>query len=205
MEWRTVVSDLYNKIKPLSGTLSHFMTNKVEPIAFIEIISVSFDLENFTYVDPFYGEMEANNNFQMYFEIHGEGNKDRLKTIKDIEHRTFSLGNNERIGCFSNSIDFVVPYCKFGKIENQHIPFEMEYILTNSDSYGMMTGSFEDHATLRGKIKTILKVNGLRFRLINDQPIEPYLTCFDQNVYAPEKAEIAKGHTSHVYEIPLKG
>lgn len=204
MDWKPIVTHLYANINAVGGTLHHWLPNKLNSESTIRCISIGFFLENFVYEDPFYGSNEAKNNFEMFFEIDSADPLSYLKTIRDVENKSFEFDKEERIGCFSNSLHFSVPYCKFGAINDGKIPFEMEYILTNSDSYGQMDGSFEEHSTLSGHLKTVLDVFGVRICLNDRQDIKSLLQFIDNTVYEPSKFHLAKGHVSHAYEIPLK-
>jgi hypothetical protein len=155
MDWKEIVIPLYEKIKPVGGTLSYGEINSSD---LIKWIGIGFKLENFTYTDPFYGEQEEKDKFEMFLEFICEEMYVKILNIKEIENQEYSFDINDTIGAFSNSLHFSIPHCKFGIIKDNCIDFTMEYILTNSDSYGMMSGDMTDHSTIRGTLNTILQI-----------------------------------------------
>jgi hypothetical protein len=152
MDWKEIVIPLYEKIKPIGGTLSYGVASSND---LIKWISVGFHLENFKYLDPFYGEQEEKDKFEMYFNFYDVEKNFNFLKINEIENKEYKFST---VGAFSNSLDFLIPYCKFGTINDNNIEFTMKYILTNSDSYGMMSGDITEHSTIRGNLNVILEI-----------------------------------------------
>lgn len=161
MDWKEIVIPLYEKIKPIGGSLSYGVSSVTDSIKWV---SIGFQLENFRYLDPFYGEQEEKDKFEMGFEFYDVEKKFKFLNITEIENKEYNFSIDDAGGMFSNSLAFLVPYCKFGTIKDGKIEFTMEYILTNSDSYGMMSGSVTEHSTIRGNLNVMLEIK--RYSLI---------------------------------------
>lgn len=85
----------------------------------------------------------------------------KISSIKDLFCSEHFEKKNISFGAFSNSIYFTIPRMKFGQVLNKKLDFEMDFVLTNSDSYGHMTGEFEEHASLKSSRSTKLLIDDL--------------------------------------------
>ncbi len=186
--WKEITEDLYEKIAPLRGEIysrinEHFDRNKKITDAWVE-----FDMNDFIYNDPFYGEQKSTAPFRMNFGLWNilEGNN--YESILQIENQTFYGDKEDKFGSFSNSLHFTIPKMKFGKLNNDKtIDFEMEYSLTNSDSYAMMNGTIKDHIQRSGKINTVLKLKDLIIDKPNSRSIDKVLNCLNPKYYDPSR------------------
>jgi tRNA splicing ligase len=158
VDWKETVNHLYANIKPLSGVFYYIHEVKEETPQRLSRFWAELKLENFKYYDPLYEESEVSNNFDTIIEF--DDLLGTLQNIKEIEDKEFFPDINKDVCSFSNSISFSVPYCKFGKIVNNQINVELEYILTNGN-YGSMTETFEVHKELKGKMSVQLNLRGL--------------------------------------------
>jgi hypothetical protein len=161
MKWKKILPELYQKIRVKGGRVEHQLTNNRGIEHQIEEIIIYFEIEDFEYEDPFYGIQNACGNFEMEVDLLFCLEEFEINSIFELEDRNFIFPTENLIGSFSNSIHFSVINCQFGKIKDGKIDFEMIYILTNGDSYSFMDGTFKDHATINGKIKTKLILNSL--------------------------------------------
>lgn len=171
MDWKIVTENLYSKISPKTGEISHYIGSDIISRKYIEGISIEFDVDEFIYTDPFYGEIKSTSNFKMNIQFDGNFEEFRIKSIGDLENKELKFSETFPIGSFSNSIHFTVLDCKFGSIRADAIAISFNYILTNSDSYPMMTGTYEEHSTKHGRIESLLKFNPVRIhtRRTNNQ------------------------------------
>lgn len=160
-DWKEIVTDLYEKISPISGNLNSQIDNSFISKRKLENVWVDFEMNDFMYLDPFYGEQKSTAPFRMNFSLWDILGNEKIETIFDIENLELNLDKKSFIGAFSNSLVFSVPFLRFGKIDGYHVPFEMEYILSNSDSYAMMTGTADDHIALSGRISLKLEIKEL--------------------------------------------
>jgi len=159
--WKEITSDLYDKINPVGGFIYSQIDQSFVSRKTIENIGLEFQMNEFNYLDPFYGEQKSTAPFNMSIELWDYMAPLKLKSIFEIENLIINGKIDDRIGSFSNSLHFTVPRIKFGKIENLKIEVEVNYCLTNSDSYGMMNGSLNEHVTKNGSFKTLLEINEL--------------------------------------------
>ena len=159
MKWSEILPELYEKIKPNGGKLKHSIDKDYQRDGLIQRIIVEFDEMSFEYNDPLYGEINAKNNFQMYFTFSSYEAKMEFKTIFDLEEKEIMFDESESQGAFSNSLILVIPKCKFGKIKDGKIDIEVEYVLTND--IGDISGTYKDHSTLKGEIEAELEIADL--------------------------------------------
>lgn len=157
-DWRVITSDLYAKIKPIGGTLSYKIGSDFRLEETIKDLIVEFEMNDFMYMDPFYGEQKSTAPFKMFIELGEYISTLKLKSIYEIENVLIKGKPEDSIGAFSNSLHFTVPHLKLGVIKDLTIEVYMEYSMTNSDSYGMMTGYIKDHISQKGSFKTTLAI-----------------------------------------------
>ena len=159
-DWRKITNHLYKNISPLRGDLSgRIVEDYILGQKKIQTIWIEFDMNEFMYMDPFYGEQLSTSPFRMVVRPLDSKKERPIHSIQDLENMVIEESRSYIKGAFSNSLHFTAPIIKFGKITGNQISFEMEYCLTNSDSYGMMTGTIEDHVTSFGQIKVDLEIN----------------------------------------------
>ncbi|MCP4521139.1 MAG: hypothetical protein GY827_05555 [Cytophagales bacterium] len=168
-KWQDITPHLYQNIKPISGRLSIRIDRDYIYQKKLANIWVEFDMNEFDYLDPFYGEQKSTDPFKMNLNIWDILGDITITSIRDLENLVLKDTSNELIGSFSNSLLFSVPYLKFGKIENEQISFEMEYVLTNSYSYAFMEGTFEEHASQLGKLTVVLDIKHLLLLIRKEQ------------------------------------
>lgn len=162
MDWRIATDPLYKNISPKTGTISHFINNDIIHRKYIDSISIEFDVDEFIYTDPFYGEIKSTNNFKMNIQFDGNFKDFKISSIGDLENKHLDFCETFPIGSFSNSIHFTVMNCRFGSIKSGRIMISFHYVLTNSDGYAMMDGTYEEHSSKRGIIEATLTFNPVR-------------------------------------------
>ena len=162
MEWKPIIEPLLEKLNPIGGRISHRISPNILRTKIIDSIWVEFQFESYNYIDPFYGETEAPGNFDTFFETTAYEKRIPVTDILQIENQFYDFEKNPMTGNLSNSIDLKIQYCKFGKIRNRQIEFEMKFYLTNSDSYGMMNGTEEEHSSLTKVINVKLDFQKLK-------------------------------------------
>ena len=207
-KWEEITEDLYSKINLTGGKLfSKISTGSTtfESRNWIDNIWVEIYMNDFTYIDPFYGETTVNSKFETFFELYDVVTDHKFDSILKIEKLEFQNENEMINGSFSNSLDFLVRRFKFGEINNWEIDVEIEYSLANSDSYGCMTGTVKDHLTKSAIIKTKLEVNQLELECPNDQDPFEAAKHLNWEIYNPElvrpaldlnwSSEFSKGYT----------
>lgn len=160
MNWKDVTPDLYNKIKPTGGSLTGYVDDSFIKTNVIRFY-IEFEINDFVYIDPFYGEQKSTSMFKMNIALIDVFQKLSIRNLQELEHLEIKWSKTDLIGSFSNSLHFSVPFMKFGRIIENKISFEMEYCLTNSYSYAMMDGTIEEHIQQSGKVKTILTIDDL--------------------------------------------
>jgi hypothetical protein len=160
--WEQITSDLYNKINPICG----YIYSQVD-IGYIGReklcnIWIKFDMNEFEYLDPFYGLQKSTAPFKMYFNLWDYIEPLNFNNILALEDLQLNCSPHDRIGAFSNSLHLIIPLIKFGLIKKNKIDLYFEYSITNSESYGFMTGSIEDHLTKRGTVHMQVNIKELQ-------------------------------------------
>jgi len=189
-DYKEILEPLIPKMNFEGGRLTHRISKNVLGTVIIDSIWVEFKMKSFKYFDPFYEESESNGNFNTFFETTNYDQRIVVDNILQLENKYYDFKANSMIGSFSNFLDLKIEYCKFGVIENGKIEFEMKYYLTNSDSYGMMIGSEDEHAKYNKTIKTKLKFEDLivqTHKTIQEESLDNFL---DPNIYDLRTAEI---------------
>ena len=208
-KWENTTEDLYSKIDPISGILYSKISNGFKSRNWIDNIWVEFKMNDFTYTDPFYGEINVNNNFKAFFELFDIVSKLKFESILDIQKLEFNAEDDYINGSFSNSLDMLVTNFKFGEINDWHIDIEVTFSLANSDSYGCMTGTVKDHLTKSGTIKTKLKIRELELGCRNEKDPFEDAKHLNWKIYNPEKIRLAtdlnwSADHSKGYYIPFR-
>jgi hypothetical protein len=209
MNWENTVQDLYQKINPDEGFVCSIANEDSLRNHRFSNFWVEFDMNEFMYEDPFYGEQSSKAPFNMFFELFEFENLYNIKEIHQLQNLELKNDSKRRIGCFSNSLHFTIPNIKFGAIEGNKIEFEMKYCLTNSDSYGGMTGNLDDHIQISGIIKMKLTIRELIVHNYNHKPLAELLNLLNPEIYNIENAQIATDTNTIMkdrtqYRIPYK-
>lgn len=191
IKWEEITEDLYSKISPIGGKLYSKISNGYKTRNWIDNIWVEIYLNDFTYIDPFYGEMQANSNFTTFFDLSEIVTELKFDSILDIQNLEFDGEGDYLNGGFSNSLNLLVSKLKFGEIKDWTINMKINYSLTNSDSYGCMTGTIKDHLTKSSIIETKLDVRELELVCRNEK--DPYEDAkyLNWRIYNPEKLRAA--------------
>ncbi|KAA3639917.1 MAG: hypothetical protein DWQ02_02880 [Bacteroidetes bacterium] len=209
MDWEKTTDDLYKKIKPIGGDLISRIESNFISRQKINSIWIEFDMNEFIYEDPFYGEQKSTAVFRMNVEpFSGERSID-LTHIQELKNKVIKSPRTQKKGAFSNSLDFTAPLIKFGKIKDHTIEFEMEYCLTNSSSYGMMTGTIDDHIKASGTIKVDLKINDMLILTAKNKGVERVLKSMNPDIYDLKSAQLATNTNNSFadydqYRVPYK-
>ncbi len=194
MDWKKITDDLYKKISPLRGFLNSQIDRNFITEQKIKSLWVEFDMNDFIYQDPFYGEQTSTSPFPMYvnpFEVEEAEKRVEIRHIQELEGKIIEDSRTNIKGAFSNSLDFTAPLIKFGKIKHNKIEFEMEYCLTNSDSYGMMTGTKEEHVKTNGIIKMDLDIKEIIILVSKADDLREILKSMNPNIYDLESSKEA--------------
>lgn len=191
MDWKEITPHLYNNIKPTKGYLSSVVDESSVRKKRFSNLWIEFEMNAFMYEDPFYGEQKSTAPFNMEINLIDLPKIYELGAIHKLQG--FEIHNDPKsvIGAFSNSLHLTVPLMKFGQIQNQTIPVDIEYCLTNSYSYGMMSGTIDDHLTLTGNIKQDLHIKNLIVINSNNRPLKPILKQLDKDIYDIKNVEEA--------------
>jgi len=163
-DWKIITSELYNKIKPIGGNLFCRVGTEFLRTGKVSDVWVEFEMNDFMYNDPFYGLQKSTAPFRMNFALWDFLLDYKINSTLELEGKVFNGEGNKLIGAFSNSLHFMVPEVKFGKIDDlNYIDLELKYSLTNSASYGMMTETINEHKSKYGTISVKLKIKELLF------------------------------------------
>jgi len=209
MDWKKITDDLYEKISPINGVLNSQIDSSFIREQRINSLWIEFDMNDFMYEDPFYGEQKSTAPFRMNVNPLDGENIFKIKHIQDLEGLLIEDSRTNLKGAFSNSLHFSAPVIKFGKIEGNKIEFEMEYCLTNSDSYGMMTGSLEDHIKSSGRIKIDLTIHDMLILVNKGRNVQNILNSMNPNIYDLKSAKEATDtnityRNYNQYRVPYK-
>jgi hypothetical protein len=181
--WEDITSDLYAKIKPIKGRVFsqvgyYFISKKKLCNIWLE-----FDMNEFEYVDPFYGLQKSTAPFNMQISLWDYIEPLNITNIKQLANLQLRCSPKHRIGAFSNSLHFTIPILKFGVLEKGTIDLYFEYSLTNSDSYGYMTGNIDDHLTKKGAIQMKISIEELQILATNLEQALDIAGKLDAEVY----------------------
>lgn len=160
--WEQITSDLYNKINPIGGRICSQIDSSFIYKKRLGNVWLEFDMNDFEYIDPFYGQQKSTSLFKIEVNLWDYIEPINITNIRQIEDLTLNCDIKDRIGVFSNSLHFTVPLLQFGKVYKNEIKVFLEYCLTNSDSYGYMTGKIEDHIQAKGRIEVDLTIKELQ-------------------------------------------
>lgn len=183
MNWKTVTTHLYKNIAPIGGKVYSTVNDSYRPGIQFSGLGVEFDMNDFIYEDPFYGEQKSTAPFKMNFDLLEISNQFQIKEIKHLEGLVYKNVRYKRLGAFSNSLDVIPRNLKFGKIAGDQIDFEMSYTLTNSDSYGMMDGTLEEHLKASGNITLPLTIGNLQLNVQKEDGLKKLLSGLNPNIY----------------------
>jgi hypothetical protein len=198
MDWKKITNHLYENIKPIDGRIHSYINDSYNSGIQFSDFWIEFDMNEFNYVDPFYGESKSTDPFNMNVDLLNVASQYNIQEINEFEKLTFENSENGFYGAFSNSLHVVPKFLKFGEIKGDRIEFEMSYSLTNSDSYGMMNGTLEEHMKLSGTIKIPLKICELIVRTHNKTNLRNIISNLNSNIYDLESIKCIR--ESNEYE-----
>jgi len=203
MDWRETTNILYSKIKPVSGTIHSMINELCKTDLQFSSFWISFDTGGFEYYDPFYEDITSE---AMDVDLIRVAKQYNLWEIRDLENRHFENTENTFSGFFSNSLDIVPKHLKFGNIKSNRIEFEMEYSLTNSDSYGMMNGTKEEHLRNSGHLKIELTIADLVLFGRKENGRLSLVKNLSSSIYDIESMELAsnRSNDSRLIEYTIK-
>jgi hypothetical protein len=183
MDWKKVTSHLYSNIKPVGGRLRTIISDYYNSGIQFDSLWVEFDMNEFFYEDPFYGEQKSTDPFNMNVDLMDIAYKNKLRELHEFEGRMFVNNEDSIEGGFSNSLDVVPKYVKFHAIEGNKIGFEMKYSLTNTDSYGNMDGTKEEHLQSSGSIAVPITISDLEIRIYKEGGLKKILRKLNPDIY----------------------
>jgi hypothetical protein len=205
MDWKKTTDFLYKKINPKEGRICSMVNDSYNIGIQFSNFWIEFDTGGFLYVDPFYEEIKSE---YMDIDLVTVADQYNIGEIQEFENREFSNSENQFNGCFSGSIDIIPRLLKFGEIKSNKIGFEMEYSLTNSDSYGMMDGTKEEHLQHSGKLNIDLLICDLSLIEQKDNGLEGLLKKLNPNIYDLKSIECTRQRTEDIqrneYKIKYK-
>lgn len=182
MDWKKITNHLYQNIKPIDGRIQSRIQDSSNTGIQFSNIYIEFDMNEFMYEDPFYGEKNSTD-VEMFMELEDFLSYYRIKEINELENKYFENKDYILNGFFSNSINIIPKYLKFGKINGDRIEFEMNYSITNSDSYPMMNGTYEEHMVPSGTIKLTLKICELILLSKNETGLKKLIKKLNPDIY----------------------
>jgi hypothetical protein len=192
MDWKVITDDLYKKIDPVRGDLSTRIDSRYPTDKTISTIWVEFDMNEFTYLDPFYGEQKSTEPFRMFVNpFETEKPMEEIRSLYELEDKVIEDTPTNTKGAFSNSLHFSAPYIQFYKIKQRRIGFKMEYCLTNSESYPMMTGAIKDHIQAKGTINLELQIKELLIVVPKQKNVWDIVNHLDTNIYDLDSTHLA--------------
>ena len=68
-KWQEITGNLYRQIKPTGGKIYSRYSNSLNKRNIIDEAWVEFEMNEFKYIDPFYGEQNSTSNFRMNFSL----------------------------------------------------------------------------------------------------------------------------------------
>lgn len=156
--WEEITTDLYSKIRPTGGTVYSQVDAGFISTRKLGNIWLEFDINEFEYTDPFYGVQKSTAPFKMQVNLWDYITPLQITSIRQLGNLELKCDPKDKIGAFSNSLHFVIHHLKFGPVEQDSIGLYYEYSLTNSESYGYMTGTIDDHITKRGVVEVKMNI-----------------------------------------------
>jgi hypothetical protein len=107
-------------------------------------LAIVYEFDDGTYYDPFYHWTDLAMR-ELCFESYDYVAYLRVASVADLAHKSFDFEDRTWTGIFSNSLDPVVRTVRFGAYSNGKIACALTFSLTNTESYGMMSGTLEEH------------------------------------------------------------
>lgn len=190
-DWKKITQHLYDNIQPVNGFIGSMINESYKTEKEIYHVWIEFEMNEFIYEDPFYGESSSTSMFATSIDLKQYDEFKGISVLKELEGKEILNDRKEIFSSFSNSLDITTPRLKFGNITNNQIAFEMEYCLTNTESYGMMTGNIEDHVQNSGTIKMLLTIEDPILLLRDDEDVEKITAFLNPAIY----------HISTVYKL----
>ena len=181
--WEEITTDLYSKIKPIGGTVYSQVDAGFISTRKLGNIWLEFDMNEFEYTDPFYGEQKSTDPFNMQISLWDYIAPLNITSIRQLENLEIKCDPKDKIGAFSNSLHFVVHVLRFSPIKQDRIVVYYEYSLTNSESYGHMTGTIDDHLTKRGVVEATLFIKELQIIATDITQAMGIAGCLTSEVY----------------------
>lgn len=192
-KWQEITGNLYRQIKPTGGKIYSRYSNSLHKRNIIDEAWVEFEMNEFKYIDPFYGEQNSTSNFRMNFSLSDFLADLFLESVLQIENYTFIGDKEDSFGSFSNSLDFTIPKMNFGKLQDdKSIECDMTYSLTNSESYPFMNGTIKEHIQLSGQIRTKLIFKDLLITIHKNSDLNDVLANISPKYYDTKNIYEAK-------------
>ena len=201
MDWKKTTDVLYEKINPKAGRICSMVNDSHETGIQFSNFWIEFDTGGFLYNDPFYEEIKSE---YMDIDLISVAAQNDIWEIQEFENREFPNSEDQFNGCFSNSIDIVPRLLKFGEIKSNSIEFEMEYSLTNSDSYGMMDGTKEEHMLHSAKLNVNLTICDLTLIEQKENGLKSLLKKLNSNIYDLKSIECTRKRTEDIQRNEYK-
>lgn len=204
MNWKKLCTYLYENINPQSGTLHSYVNNQYNGGQFINFY-LEFDMNEFIYEDPFYGEQSSTSMFKTNFELMEVSKSRHISDIVEFQNLNIIFEQKRKFGSFSNSLHLVPHTIGFNDINNGKLNCGIEYSIVNSDSYGMMDGSFQDHISLQGTIHSELEIAKLVVNCKSREELKRIIAQLNTHIYDINSYELfQKTQYSNSYRINYK-
>jgi hypothetical protein len=204
MNWKNLCEYLYENINPQTGVLHSYAYNQYQGKQIINFY-LEFDMNEFIYDDPFYGEQSSTSMFKTNFELMEITQRSLITDINEFGNLNITFEEKEKFGAFSNSLHLVPHKIKFRAMGLDKLNCEIEYSITNSDSYGLMDGSFEEHIQLSGTIKSELTIAELTINCTSEDELKKTISQLNHEVYDVNNIELLdESEYSKSYKIGYK-
>ena len=189
MNWKTICEYLYKNINPETGVLHSYVNNQYHGKPFISFY-VEFDMNEFTYEDPFYGEQSSTSMFKTNFELMEITKKSLISDVVEFANSSIVFEEKRKFGAYSNSLHLVPHTMNFNDVIDNELNCRIEYSITNSDSYGMMDGSFEEHINMKGFINSNLSIERLTLNSRSNDEFRKMVEQLNSDVYDINSIEL---------------
>ncbi len=205
-DYNSIIPPILSKLNPSLGLIRHHVnyTNPIESL--VEYIQIEVTQESFEYEDPFYGIIMSLNPIEFFIQLWTEYEDIKVKTWKDFENLSI-IDFKECVGCFSNSIDIVPMSLKMGKFLNHNIDCQIEFYLSNSESYACMTGERKDHSQFISNVNLRLELEPMELLIDNSIKSKEVIKELSTDYEVENMLKIDK-HTwkedEEIYQVKLK-
>jgi len=204
MNWQKLCKYLYENINPQTGTLHSYANNQYHGKQFINFY-LEFDMNEFIYEDPFYGEQSSTSMFKTNFELMEITKRSLISDVDEFRNLNIKFEEKRKFGSYSNSLHLVPHEMDFNMIQSNKLNTSIIYSIVNSDSYGMMDGSFEEHITMSGTINSQIQIEKLVVNCRDNNELQNMLNQLNADIYDINSIELfQETEYSNSYKVNYK-